>query len=700
MRHHARFVFALFVFGIVSGPLAAQGVQRVSVLVEMAPGAPRNAIRSFAAAQGGHVRYEYSILPRVLNLRNIPVPALNGLRNLPGVVRITQDPVIKANLHESAVLIRALQSQIQAAGLSASGAGVRICVTDTGIDSNHWMFQDWPDTTQTRIDYAAAQNYISPGIFPEDDHGHGAHVSGIAAGREGLFFNSLPLQGIAPKATIIPVKVLDSTGQGDGSNLIAAFQHCTSPDLPGGPAKVISVSLGYGPFSDRATCDAEDVVAAANAAVDAGAVIVAASGNDGNADGMSAPACGSKVISVGATWDYTGFNLNDYFYCLAFATVDTVLCFSNKSPMLDVVAPGCSIHSAAADLINDAPNAVTAMCGTSQATPHVSGLAALLLQQNPGLTPAAVRDCIRNGAVDKGPAGFDPAYGYGRIDAVNSLTLCSPTGPPNQPPTAGFTYSCTGFACNFTSTSTDTDGAINSTSWNFGDGASGSGPTTSHTYATGGNYNVVLTVTDDDGATAQQSQSVRVNNPPTASFTYSCTDLACNFDGTGSSDPGGTILSYVWSFGDGGTGSGSTTSHTYSTAGTRIVTLTVTDNDGAVDDDSKSVTVSTPAPSIPTAPSNLNVSVTSTGTGKKLKYTANLSWTDNSGNETSFAVQRYKLGGRRGQQTCAFEIEFTLPANSTSYADTGATTATCKYGVAARNTAGTSAFVEKTVTIQ
>jgi len=250
--------------------ILAQGPERVSVLVELAPGADRHHVRDFAASLGGHVQHEYNILPHVINLRNIPVTALNGLRHIPGVVRVSDDPVIKMNLQESTPLIHALQSQIQSAGLSANGQGIRICFPDTGIDSNNYMFQDYPDTTKTRIDYDAALDLIrGGGAFPEDDQGHGAHVTGIAAGREGLIFTNLPFQGIAPRATIIPVKVLDSTGSGQGSDLILALQHCTDPNLANGPADVISLSLGYGTFSDRTTCDAEDVVSAANAAASA-----------------------------------------------------------------------------------------------------------------------------------------------------------------------------------------------------------------------------------------------------------------------------------------------------------------------------------------------------------------------------------------------------------------------------------------------
>lgn len=86
-----------------------------------------------------------------------------------------------------------------------------------------------------------------------------------------------------------------------------------------------------------------------------------------------------------------------------------------------------------------------------------------------------------------------------------------------------------------------------------------------------------------------------VNQAPTASFTYSCINLSCSFDGTGSSDPDGTIVAYDWTFGDGGGGSGVTMSHTYSSAGTHMVTLAVTDDDGATGSQSLGVTVTAPS---------------------------------------------------------------------------------------------------------
>ena len=168
--------------------------------------------------------------------------------------------------------------------------------------------------------------------------------------------------------------------------------------------------------------------------------------------------------------------------------------------------------------------------------------------------------------------------------------------PPNQPPTAAFTRSCTGLACSFTSTSTDPDGSVVAWSWSFGDGATATVANPSHTYAGGGTYTVSLTVTDNSNATGSTSQSVTVtapNLPPTASFTKACGDLSCNFAST-STDPDGVVVAWSWNFGDGATATGANPSHNYAVGGTYTVSLTVTDNAGATNTTSQAVTVTAP----------------------------------------------------------------------------------------------------------
>jgi len=168
----------------------------------------------------------------------------------------------------------------------------------------------------------------------------------------------------------------------------------------------------------------------------------------------------------------------------------------------------------------------------------------------------------------------------------------------NNPPTADFTASCADLDCFFdASASSDSDGSIVSYTWDFGDGGSATGVTPAYSYTTDGTYLVTLTVTDDAGASSSTSQTVNVsapvatNEPPVADFVFTCTDLDCSFDGSGSIDPDGSIVSYAWNFGDNSSGTGMTTNHVYVAEGNYTVTLTVTDDAGAVASVSQMVSV-------------------------------------------------------------------------------------------------------------
>jgi len=168
----------------------------------------------------------------------------------------------------------------------------------------------------------------------------------------------------------------------------------------------------------------------------------------------------------------------------------------------------------------------------------------------------------------------------------------------NQAPTANFTFSCSALNCNFTSTSSDPDGTIASYSWTFGDGGTSIAQNPTHNYTAAGSYSVTLQVTDNQGAqSTTTSKTVTVTAPnqaPTANFTFSCSALNCNFTST-SSDPDGTIASYSWTFGDGGTSIAQNPSHNYTSAGSYTVSLRVTDNQGAQSTTtSKTVTVTAP----------------------------------------------------------------------------------------------------------
>lgn len=175
----------------------------------------------------------------------------------------------------------------------------------------------------------------------------------------------------------------------------------------------------------------------------------------------------------------------------------------------------------------------------------------------------------------------------------------------NTPPTAAFQSASAGLDASFdAAASSDIDGRITSYAWEYGDGATGTGPTPRHSYANPGTYTVKLTVTDNSGATGSSTAGIvvdRVNVSPSAAFSTQVKDLTVSFDAGASSDPDGTISSYSWNFGDGTTATGIRQSHTYSRAGDYEVTLTVIDNRGASSTATATASPQIPAPVGPTA---------------------------------------------------------------------------------------------------
>ena len=186
--------------------------------------------------------------------------------------------------------------------------------------------------------------------------------------------------------------------------------------------------------------------------------------------------------------------------------------------------------------------------------------------------------------------------------AVSHPVTVAAAPPVNTAPTAAFTATPSALDVSVDgSASADLEAAIASYAWTFGDGATGTGVTTSHSFASAGTYDISLTVTDAGGLTATVTRQVTViaappvNTPPTAAFTANVADLTAGFDAAGSSDAEGQIASYTWAYGDGTSGSGATSQHVYGLPGTYSVMLSVTDAGGLTGSASRSVTVTAPA---------------------------------------------------------------------------------------------------------
>ncbi len=276
--------------------------------------------------------------------------------------------------------------------LTRGSSSVMIAVLDTGADLTH------PDLAG-KLHTDLAWNYIDSTNNAQDDNGHGTHVSGLAAA---ALNNGVGVAGLGGDATIIPLKVMNSAGQGDFYTLDQAIR-----DAADKGAKVISMSLGS-PASANLHCndDNPDLQAAVDYAYNKGVLLVAAAGNDASS-GLVAPADCAHVLGVAST---DGNDSSSYF--------------SNYGSYVSVAAPGGANAGSGILSTCDASIDHAQYCykeGTSMATPLVAGLAALVYARYPSYTPGQVASAILDNSVDLGPAGWDEVYGCGRIDAYAAL---------------------------------------------------------------------------------------------------------------------------------------------------------------------------------------------------------------------------------------------------------------------------------------
>lgn len=276
---------------------------------------------------------------------------------------------------------------------------IKVAVLDTGVDSGH------PDL-QGSLDMADAQNFMEPGSPPDDDFGHGTHVAGVIAAQAN---NGVGIAGVAPACQVMPVRVLSVEG-GTTFSLIQGISWAVRHG-----ARVLNMSLGSNQYS-RAE---EDAIQAALAR---GVVVVAAAGNEAlTGNPLSYPGAIDGVICVAAVKRDTDANGNTAGYERAE--------FSNFNPFVTVAAPGVDILSTVPRRFTsngaapDAPYAYAS--GTSQATPMVSGVVALMLSAHPNWGPAEVRAALRSSGLNLDPSGQDPnariKYGSGLVQAPGAI---------------------------------------------------------------------------------------------------------------------------------------------------------------------------------------------------------------------------------------------------------------------------------------
>jgi subtilisin family serine protease len=263
-----------------------------------------------------------------------------------------------------------------------TGTGVKAYIIDTGIRATHTQFAG-------RV--ISGFTAINDGLGSNDGNGHGTHVAGTVGGST---------YGVAKNVTLVAVRVLDSSGNGTDSGVIAGIDFVTSNHLAGQPA-VANMSLGGGASSALDT--------AVNNSINDGVTYAVAAGNETQNACNVSPARVANAITVGST-----------------TTSDARSSFSNFGTCLDLFAPGSSITSA----WRTSDTATNTISGTSMATPHVTGVAALFLETNPTASPATVAAAIINNST---PNKVTNA-GTG---SPNRLLFSLLTGAPPPPPPPG-----------------------------------------------------------------------------------------------------------------------------------------------------------------------------------------------------------------------------------------------------------------------
>lgn len=491
-------IATLLSFTSISAAAPAGATTRVIIVLDDAAGDPSRAGAALGRQYGFVVDRVYSHALRGFAAQ-VPSGRLAALQADPRVAYVELDQV--ARIYEQTVptgiqrIFAPENGEIDIDGADDWRVDVDVAVIDTGIDIDH------PDLNVFRSVNCSGGSPLkqSCGSGGDDDNNHGTHVAGTI----GAIDNGIGVVGVAPGARLWAVKVLRADGSGYISWIIAGIDYVTANSTS---IEVANMSLGC-------ECSSAAMNTAITNSVAAGVVYAVAAGNSDKDATTFSPANHPDVITVSALADFDGKagglvgTSTSPPYCRVDQD-DTLADFSNWGSSVEIAAPGVCI-------LSTIPGGYATYSGTSMASPHVAGAAALLASSASSRNPSQIRQTLiaaGNVAWTDEADGFEePLLAVGDATIFDPQLVASSGSATNDPPTANFTRSCTGLTCVFTDTSTDGDGSVVEWSWTFGDGTSSTGQNPTHSYAAAGTYTVSLTVTDNGGASSSPfSQSVTV----------------------------------------------------------------------------------------------------------------------------------------------------------------------------------------------
>ncbi len=330
-------------------------------------------------ALGGEIYVEFSIVPAIG--AELPVQAIDVLGKNPKIAYVELDGEVHAlgqTVPWGIDRVFGDEKYSFPTWETTKGSGIAVAILDTGIDENH---EDLPEL-------AGGVNTIDDTHWGSDGNGHGTHVAGTVAALD----NEVGVVGVGPEIRLYAVKVLNDSGSGTVSSIVTGIEWAVKEGIP-----IINMSLG-------SSQDYQTLRDACDAAYSDGRLLIAAAGNSGNpagrGDNVIYPAEYDSVIAVAAS-----------------ASNDRRASFSSTGPAVELIAPGVSVLSTIPD------NKYGTKSGTSMASPHAAGVAALAWAVNPSLTNVEIREVLQQTAEDLGLSANHQGYGLVRADLAVAAVL-------------------------------------------------------------------------------------------------------------------------------------------------------------------------------------------------------------------------------------------------------------------------------------